>query len=151
VVVFITSTADNWQDVMYTGVDSVGIGKHPVYDNNLFNALYFVVVTMLSCFFWANMFVSTLVDQYTKARGFRDQALDRRWIFSSSSSSSSSFSSSLSSSLPSSSSFPFSSSSASRVIDHEHSTDVDHHPPPRPPRVCMSTYPVRYTINTHLG
>ena len=26
-----------------------------------------MVVTMLSCFFWANMFVSTLVDQYTKA------------------------------------------------------------------------------------
>jgi|TARA_B110000977_G_scaffold67519_2_gene91660 hypothetical protein len=67
VVVFITSTADNWQDTMYTGIDSVAVGKNLVYDYNLWNCLYYVVVTMLSCFFWANMFVSTLVDQYTKA------------------------------------------------------------------------------------
>jgi hypothetical protein len=67
VLVFITSTADNWQDAMYTGIDSVGIGKNLVYDNNLANGVFYVVLTMLSCFFWANMFVSMLVDQYTKA------------------------------------------------------------------------------------
>ena len=67
VVVFITSTADNWQDTMYTGIDSVDVGKNLIYDHNLWNCLYYVIVTMLSCFFWANMFVSTLVDQYTKA------------------------------------------------------------------------------------
>ena len=67
VVVFITSTADNWQDTMYTGIDSVDVGKNLVYDYNLWNSLFYVIVTMLSCFFWANMFVSTLVDQYTKA------------------------------------------------------------------------------------
>ena len=67
VVVFITSTADNWQDTMYTGIDSVDVGKNLVYDHNLWNSLFYVIVTMLSCFFWANMFVSTLVDQYTKA------------------------------------------------------------------------------------
>ena len=67
VVVFITSTADNWQDTMYTGIDSVDVGKNLVYNNNLLNSLFYVIVTMLSCFFWANMFVSMLVDQYTKA------------------------------------------------------------------------------------
>ena len=67
VVVFITSTADNWQDVMYTGIDAVDVDKNPVYDENPWASAYFVLVTMLSCFFWANMFVSTLVDQYTKA------------------------------------------------------------------------------------
>lgn len=67
VVVFISSTADNWQDIMFTGIDSVGQGKNLKYDHSLVNAIYFVVITMLSCFFWANMFVSTLVDQYTKA------------------------------------------------------------------------------------
>ena len=67
VVVFITSTADNWQDVMYTGIDAVDVDKNLVYDENPWASAYFVIVTMLSCFFWANMFVSTLVDQYTKA------------------------------------------------------------------------------------
>ena len=67
VVVFITSTADNWQDAMYDGIDSVDVGKNMIYEYNLWNAMYYVIVTMLSCFFWANMFVSTLVDQYTKA------------------------------------------------------------------------------------
>ena len=52
---------------MYDGIDSVDVGKNMIYEYNLWNAMYYVIVTMLSCFFWANMFVSTLVDQYTKA------------------------------------------------------------------------------------
>jgi hypothetical protein len=80
VVVFITSTADNWQDIMYSGIDAVGQGKNLVYDHSLVNAIYFVVVTMLSCFFWANMFVSTLVDQYTKASENEGMiALSEKW------------------------------------------------------------------------
>ena len=67
VVVFVASTADNWQDTMYNGIDTVDIGKNMIYGYNMWNCIYYVVVTMLSCFFWANMFVSTLVDQYTKA------------------------------------------------------------------------------------
>ena len=31
VVVFITSTADNWQDIMYSGVDAVGVDYNPQY------------------------------------------------------------------------------------------------------------------------
>ena len=52
---------------MYTGIDAVDVDKNLVYDENPWASAYFVIVTMLSCFFWANMFVSTLVDQYTKA------------------------------------------------------------------------------------
>ena len=48
VVVFITSTADNWQDTMYTGIDSVDVGKNLVYDYNLWNSLFYVIVTMLA-------------------------------------------------------------------------------------------------------
>ena len=67
VVVFVASTADNWQDTMYNGIDTVDVGKNMIYGYNMWNSIYYVIVTMLSCFFWANMFVSTLVDQYTKA------------------------------------------------------------------------------------
>ena len=55
VVVFVASTADNWQDTMYNGIDTVDVGKNMIYGYNMWNSIYYVIATMLSCFFWANM------------------------------------------------------------------------------------------------
>ncbi|ACO64315.1 voltage-gated ion channel superfamily [Micromonas commoda] len=64
--IFILSTGDNWQDLMWEGVDSVGEEKEPVYNNRRVSALFYVVVVIITFFFWLNLFVSALVDNFSQ-------------------------------------------------------------------------------------
>ena len=66
VSIFIMSTGDNWQDLMWYGVDSVGEEKEPVYENKKVNAAFYVVVVIITFFFWLNLFVSALVDNFSQ-------------------------------------------------------------------------------------
>ena len=61
VSVFVISTGDNWQDIMYVAMDSVGDGEAPSRDHSGWAAAYFVLVVLVAMLFWANLFVSALV------------------------------------------------------------------------------------------
>ena len=66
VSVFVISTGDNWQDIMYVAMDSVGDGRAPSRDHSSWAAAYFVLVVLVAMLFWANLFVSALVDNFKR-------------------------------------------------------------------------------------
>jgi len=83
VSVFVISTGDNWQDIMYVAMDSVGDGLAPSRDHSSWAAAYFVLVVLVAMLFWANLFVSALVDNFNRmaANGGPTLVSDeqRRW------------------------------------------------------------------------
>ena len=83
VSVFVISTGDNWQDIMYVAMDSVGDGEAPSRDHSGWAAAYFVLVVLVAMLFWANLFVSALVDNFNRMAANGGPALvsdeQRRW------------------------------------------------------------------------
>lgn len=64
--IFIVASGDNWQDIMFETMDVVGVDKQPVYDNAKWAAVYFLVSILFAMLLWSNLFVSTLVDNFTR-------------------------------------------------------------------------------------
>lgn len=82
--VFIISTGDNWQDIMYVAMDAGSEpGDAPERDHSGWAASYFVLVVLVAMLFWANLFVSALVDNFNRmaAKGGPTLVSDeqRRW------------------------------------------------------------------------
>ena len=65
VTIFIISTGDNWQDIMYVAMDSTGKDTAPERDANKGAAAFFVFSILFAMMLWANLFVSALVDNFT--------------------------------------------------------------------------------------
>jgi len=90
VAVFIISTGDNWQDLMWSGMDVSAMDKQPVKKNSPLSAIYFVFVVVVAFFFWANLFVSALVDNFSRVaselqgipglEGYRYSESQRKWL-----------------------------------------------------------------------
>jgi hypothetical protein len=66
VAVFVMSFGDNWQDVMFLGMDTVGELREPMVENRKEYAFFFILTVVVAFFFWANLFVSSLVDNFTR-------------------------------------------------------------------------------------
>ena len=64
--IFIVASGDNWQDIMFETMDVVGVDQQPVYDNAKWAAVYFLVSILFAMLLWSNLFVSTLVDNFTR-------------------------------------------------------------------------------------
>jgi len=64
--IFIVASGDNWQDIMFETMDVVGVDKQPVYDNSKWASVYFLVSILFAMLLWSNLFVSTLVDNFTR-------------------------------------------------------------------------------------
>jgi len=65
ITIFIISTGDNWQDIMYVAMDSTGVDTAPVRDANKGAAAFYVFSILIAMMLWANLFVSALVDNFT--------------------------------------------------------------------------------------
>ena len=65
VAVFVISTGDNWQDIMYRGLDATGEDREPATDFRKSYAAFFVLAVVVAFLFWANLFVSSLVDNFS--------------------------------------------------------------------------------------
>ena len=89
VAIFIMSTGDNWQDIMWFGTDVAGVDKEPVRDNRMGTSV-FVAVIVIAFFFWANLFVSSLVDNFSQVAaqiqgeditsGYNYSESQRKWL-----------------------------------------------------------------------
>ena len=90
VAIFIMSTGDNWQDIMWFGTDVAGVDKEPVRDNRMGTSVFFVAVIVIAFFFWANLFVSSLVDNFSQVAaqiqgeditsGYNYSESQRKWL-----------------------------------------------------------------------
>ncbi|XDV36595.1 hypothetical protein PO909_006341, partial [Leuciscus waleckii] len=87
---FVLASKDGWVNIMYHGLDAVGIDQQPVKNNNPWMLLYFISFLLIVSFFVLNMFVGVVVENFHKCRQHqeveefqrrqekRQQRLDRR-------------------------------------------------------------------------
>jgi voltage-dependent calcium channel T type alpha-1G len=65
---FVLSSKDGWVQIMYTGIDAVGVDKQPIENYNEWMLLYFISFLLLVGFFVLNMFVGVVVENFHKCR-----------------------------------------------------------------------------------
>jgi hypothetical protein len=63
---FVVATMDKWFDIAHRGVDVTEVDFQPVEENNPFNVLYFVAFVILASFFWVNLLVGAIIDNYRR-------------------------------------------------------------------------------------
>ncbi|XP_028841357.1 sodium channel protein type 4 subunit alpha-like [Denticeps clupeoides] len=58
------ATFKGWMSIMYAAVDSRWIGDQPVYEDNLYQYLYFVIFIIYGAFLVLNLFIGVLIDHF---------------------------------------------------------------------------------------
>ena len=65
---FVLSSKDGWVNIMYTGLDAVGVDIQPIENYNEWRLLYFISFLLLVAFFVLNMFVGVVVENFHRCR-----------------------------------------------------------------------------------
>ena len=65
---FVLSSKDGWVQIMYTGIDAVGVDKQPIENYNEWMLVYFISFLLLVGFFVLNMFVGVVIENFHKCR-----------------------------------------------------------------------------------
>ncbi|XP_057201001.1 voltage-dependent T-type calcium channel subunit alpha-1H isoform X2 [Triplophysa rosa] len=65
---FVLSCKDGWVNIMYDGLDAVGVDKQPERNHNPWMLLYFISFLLIVSFFVLNMFVGVVVENFHKCR-----------------------------------------------------------------------------------
>lgn len=63
---FVVATMDKWLDIAHRGMDVTEVNYQPVEDSNPLNVLYFVAFVILASFFWVNLLVGAVIDNYRR-------------------------------------------------------------------------------------
>ncbi|XP_043945503.1 voltage-dependent T-type calcium channel subunit alpha-1H isoform X2 [Protopterus annectens] len=75
---FVLSSKDGWVNIMYDGLDAVGIDQQPHRNNNPWMLLYFISFLLIVSFFVLNMFVGVVVENFHKCRVHQEAEEARR-------------------------------------------------------------------------
>ncbi|XP_060714817.1 voltage-dependent T-type calcium channel subunit alpha-1G isoform X5 [Tachysurus vachellii] len=65
---FVLASKDGWVDIMYDGLDAVGVDQQPIMNHNPWMLLYFISFLLIVAFFVLNMFVGVVVENFHKCR-----------------------------------------------------------------------------------
>ncbi|KAM9744886.1 voltage-dependent T-type calcium channel subunit alpha-1H isoform 2-T2 [Menidia menidia] len=65
---FVLSCKDGWVNIMYDGLDAVGVDQQPTRNHNPWMLLYFISFLLIVSFFVLNMFVGVVVENFHKCR-----------------------------------------------------------------------------------
>ncbi|XP_042559587.1 voltage-dependent T-type calcium channel subunit alpha-1I-like [Clupea harengus] len=65
---FVLASKDGWVNIMYHGLDAVGIDQQPVMNYSPWMLLYFISFLLIVSFFVLNMFVGVVVENFHKCR-----------------------------------------------------------------------------------
>ncbi|XP_033215596.1 voltage-dependent T-type calcium channel subunit alpha-1G-like isoform X2 [Belonocnema kinseyi] len=65
---FVLSSRDGWVNIMYTGLDAVGVDQQPIENYSEWRLLYFIAFILLVGFFVLNMFVGVVVENFHRCR-----------------------------------------------------------------------------------
>jgi len=71
-LLYIMSTLDGWEDVMFVGMDAVGPGAAPQRNDFSSASLFFVAWIFFGGFFALNLFVGAIVDNFTRIKAETD-------------------------------------------------------------------------------
>uniref|UniRef100_A0A8C2PT30 Voltage-dependent T-type calcium channel subunit alpha n=1 Tax=Cyprinus carpio TaxID=7962 RepID=A0A8C2PT30_CYPCA len=75
---FVLASKDGWVNIMYHGLDAVGIDQQPIINNNPWMLLYFISFLLIVSFFVLNMFVGVVVENFHKCRQHQEVEEARR-------------------------------------------------------------------------
>ncbi|KAG7459667.1 hypothetical protein MATL_G00213080 [Megalops atlanticus] len=62
------ATFKGWMDIMYAAVDSREVEDQPVYEDNLYMYLYFVIFIIFGSFFTLNLFIGVIIDNFNQQK-----------------------------------------------------------------------------------
>ncbi|KFV63670.1 Voltage-dependent T-type calcium channel subunit alpha-1G, partial [Dryobates pubescens] len=75
---FVLASKDGWVDIMYDGLDAVGVDQQPVMNYNPWMLLYFISFLVIVAFFVLNMFVGVVVENFHKCRQHQEEEEAKR-------------------------------------------------------------------------
>ena len=70
---FVLASKDGWVQIMYTGIDAVGVDMQPVENYNEWMLVYFISFLLLVGFFVLNMFVGVVIENFHKCRAEQER------------------------------------------------------------------------------
>ncbi|XP_037664649.1 voltage-dependent T-type calcium channel subunit alpha-1G isoform X4 [Choloepus didactylus] len=70
---FVLASKDGWVDIMYDGLDAVGVDQQPIMNHNPWMLLYFISFLLIVAFFVLNMFVGVVVENFHKCRQHQEE------------------------------------------------------------------------------
>uniref|UniRef100_A0ACB8G1A6 Sodium channel protein type 2 subunit alpha n=1 Tax=Sphaerodactylus townsendi TaxID=933632 RepID=A0ACB8G1A6_9SAUR len=62
------ATFKGWMDIMYAAVDSRDVEDQPMYEENLYMYLYFVIFIIFGSFFTLNLFIGVIIDNFNQQK-----------------------------------------------------------------------------------
>jgi voltage-dependent calcium channel T type alpha-1G len=65
---FILISKDGWIDIMYSGIDAVGIDKQPIENYNEWMIIYFISFLLFVGFFLFNTFIGVIIENFIRCR-----------------------------------------------------------------------------------
>uniref|UniRef100_A0A6Q2XQJ8 Ion transport domain-containing protein n=1 Tax=Esox lucius TaxID=8010 RepID=A0A6Q2XQJ8_ESOLU len=74
---FVLSCKDGWVNIMYDGLDAVGVDQQPMRNHNPWMLLYFISFLLIVSFFVLNMFVGVVVENFHKCRQDQEEEEQR--------------------------------------------------------------------------
>jgi voltage-dependent calcium channel T type alpha-1I len=67
-VLFQIITTEGWLDIMYLGIDAVGVDKQPKKNNSQFLTVYFISFVIVGNIFVLNLFVGIVIDKFNRLK-----------------------------------------------------------------------------------
>ncbi|KAJ3586956.1 hypothetical protein NHX12_013347, partial [Muraenolepis orangiensis] len=65
---FTEATFKGWMDIMYAAVDSRQVGDQPIYEDNIYMYIYFVIFIIFGSFFTLNLFIGVIIDNFNQQK-----------------------------------------------------------------------------------
>ena len=80
-------TKDEWIPIMDNGIDANGIENQPMYENNLYFWLYFILFMIVGSMLVVNLFIGVIIDNFNKIKNSEEIGADwmvtpaqRQWM-----------------------------------------------------------------------
>uniref|UniRef100_A0A3B1ITW6 Sodium channel protein n=1 Tax=Astyanax mexicanus TaxID=7994 RepID=A0A3B1ITW6_ASTMX len=62
------ATFKGWMDIMYAAVDSRRVEDQPMYEDNIYMYIYFVIFIIFGSFFTLNLFIGVIIDNFNQQK-----------------------------------------------------------------------------------
>uniref|UniRef100_A0A3P9A0X8 Sodium channel protein n=1 Tax=Esox lucius TaxID=8010 RepID=A0A3P9A0X8_ESOLU len=62
------ATFKGWMDIMYHAVDSRNVEDQPIYEDNVYMYIYFVIFIIFGSFFTLNLFIGVIIDNFNQQK-----------------------------------------------------------------------------------
>ncbi|XP_041953490.1 sodium channel, voltage gated, type VIII, alpha subunit a isoform X4 [Alosa alosa] len=62
------ATFKGWMDIMYAAVDSRRVEDQPLYEDNIYMYIYFVIFIIFGSFFTLNLFIGVIIDNFNQQK-----------------------------------------------------------------------------------